>query len=408
MTTDNFTADYSGDSNFSSSSGTSSVTIGQDTTTTTAGSSPSSAVVGQSVTLSATVAAAAPGAGTPTGTVAFSDAGGPLCQGALNGSSPDTASCTYEPASTTSSDTITAAYGGDTNDATSSATTTESVSAASTTTALSATASPVVGQSVTYTATVSVASPGSGTPTGTVTFTSGSTTLCAAAPLSATSPDTATCSTSYPAPTTVSVTATYSSDPNFNASAGTKSVTISKDAAAQAFTSTANPSVTGQQFIVTDTLSAAAPGAGTPTGLVTFAFSTPGATPLCQGSDTVVISAGKATCILSGLNPSESPLSVSASYAGDSDFTAGTAANPLSETINPANPAFSITSSQNPAITGGAVTFNATISAAAPGSTSGATPTGTPTWTITGQGGASATLRVDLDGDARVQRDGEL
>ena len=37
------------------------------------------------------------------------------------------------------------------------------------------------------------------------------------------------------------------------------------------------------------------------------------------------------------------------------------------------------------------MTFNATISAAAPGSTSGATPTGTPTWTITGQGGASAT-----------------
>ena len=149
--------------------------------------------------------------------------------------------------------------------------------------------------------------------------------------------------------------------------------------------------MTGQQFIVTDTLSAAAPGAGTPTGLVTFAFSTPGATPLCQGSDTVVISSGKATCILSGLNPSQSPLSVSASYAGDSNFTAGTAASPLSETINPANPAFSITSSQNPAITGGAVTFNATISAAAPGSTSGATPTGTPTWTITGQGGASAT-----------------
>ena len=115
----------------------------------------------------------------------FSDPGGQLCQGALNGSSPDTASCTYEPTSTTSSDTITAAYGGDTNDATSSATTSESVAPASTSTVLSATASPVVGQSVTYTATVAVASPGSGTPTGTVEFTSGSTTLCAASPLSA-------------------------------------------------------------------------------------------------------------------------------------------------------------------------------------------------------------------------------
>ncbi len=389
VTTDNFTADYSGDSNFDTSSASSSVSVGQDTTSTTASASPSSSVVGQTVTLSATVAVDAPGAGTPTGTVDFSDAGGDLCMGTLNASSPDVASCTYVPSATTSADAITADYGGDANDNASSGSTSESVAPDSTTTVLGATASPVVGQSVTYTATVAAVSPGSGTPTGTVTFTQGATTLCAAVALSQSSPDTATCSTSYPAPTTVNVTAAYSGDANDNASSGAKSVTVVKDATVQGLTSTANPSVTGQQFIVTDSLSAAAPGAGTPTGTVTFSFSTPGATPSCQGADTVVIASAKATCILSGLNPSQSQLSVSANYHGDTNFDAGTAATPLVETIHAANPAFAITSSANPVVTGDAVTLNATISAAAPGSTSGATPTGTPTWAITGHGGVT-------------------
>ncbi len=142
VTTDNFTADYSGDSNFESSSASSSVSVGQDTTTTTASASPSSSVVGQTVTLSATVAVDAPGAGTPTGTVDFSDAGGELCSAPLDGSSPDVASCTYAPSATTSADAITASYGGDANDSASSGSTSESVAPASTTTVLGATAEP--------------------------------------------------------------------------------------------------------------------------------------------------------------------------------------------------------------------------------------------------------------------------
>jgi hypothetical protein len=70
--------------------------------------------------------------------------------------------------------TITAVYSGDSNFVGSSQTLTEQVSApaavAPTTTALVASANPVlVGQTVTFTATVSGA-PGTGTPTGTVTF----------------------------------------------------------------------------------------------------------------------------------------------------------------------------------------------------------------------------------------------
>jgi hypothetical protein len=112
----------------------------------------------------------------------------------------------------------------------------------------------------------------------------------------------------------------------------------------------------------------------------------------------VQIVGGKATCILSGLNPAESPISVSAHYIGDSNFNAGSTLSPLSETVNKANPAFAIASTLNPDITGGAVTFNATISAAAPGSTSGGTPTVAPTWTITGQHGATASCATTSTG----------
>src|SRR5262249_58186654 len=74
---------------------------------------------------------------------------------------------------------ITAVEGGDTNDLTStSATLTFTVTADATTTAVGASpATTVYGQKETFTAKVIVKSPGAGTPTGTVTFKDGTTTL---------------------------------------------------------------------------------------------------------------------------------------------------------------------------------------------------------------------------------------
>ncbi len=74
---------------------------------------------------------------------------------------------------------ITAVYGGDGNFSTSkSVVLTQTVQQDATTTNLKSSANPsVFGQSVTFTATVKAASPGSGTPSGTVTFYDGSTTL---------------------------------------------------------------------------------------------------------------------------------------------------------------------------------------------------------------------------------------
>src|SRR5205823_9153493 len=69
------TATYGGDSSFSASppSDPLTQTVNQASTTTTLASSLSPSVFGQPVTVTATVAPVAPGAGTPTGSVAFSE-----------------------------------------------------------------------------------------------------------------------------------------------------------------------------------------------------------------------------------------------------------------------------------------------------------------------------------------------
>jgi len=81
----------------------------------------------------------------------------------------------------------------------------------------------VVGEEVTYTATVAPVAPGTGTPTGTVAFEDsyGQIAGCEAARLSVTSPDTAACTTQLTHAGSDEVSATYSSDANYSASSGT-------------------------------------------------------------------------------------------------------------------------------------------------------------------------------------------
>ena len=120
-----------------------------------------------------------PGSGTPTGTVTFKDGSTVLGTGTLStGGGVSTATfMTSKLAVGTHS--IVAVYGGDTDDLTGSSSA-MSFKVAQDAAATSVTASPtatVYGQSVTFKATVSVSSPGAGTPTGTVTFKDGSTVL---------------------------------------------------------------------------------------------------------------------------------------------------------------------------------------------------------------------------------------
>ena len=170
------TAEYLGDGNFSGSTSTAAAeTVNQTGTTTALTSSVSESVYGQSVTFTATLAAVAPGAGTPTGAVMFMDGSNTLGSGTLSGGVAIFTTSTL----TVGSHNLTAVYGGDGNFSTStSAQLSQPVNQASTWTSLNSSASSsVYGQSVTFTATVSVISPGGGIPTGIVTFLDGSNTL---------------------------------------------------------------------------------------------------------------------------------------------------------------------------------------------------------------------------------------
>src|SRR5205807_822547 len=120
----------------------------------------------------------APGSGMPTGTVTFWDGSQVLGSAALDPSgqaSFTTGAFTL----TVGSHAINATYAGDGNYAVStSAALTEMVNPDATASAVAASANPVsFGQEVTFAATVSASGPGSGTPTGTVTFYDGGTLL---------------------------------------------------------------------------------------------------------------------------------------------------------------------------------------------------------------------------------------
>ena len=333
---------YGGDSNFTgsvSSIVTQSVT--KDATTTSVTSSANPSVFGQSVTFTATVAAAAPGSGTPTGTVTFKDGSTTLGKSTLtNGSASFT---TANLAVATQS--ITVSYSGDAS-FTSSASTALSqvVNQANTTTSLvSATDPSVFGQAVTFTATVSATAPGSGTPNGNVTFYDGSISLGTAALPSGSASFTAKAlPTGSDAIVARLTTAAPISRPSSSA-ALTQSV--NQAGTTSVVTSATSPSVFGQSVTFTATVTAAAPGSGTPTGSIAF----------LDGSNalgTASLSGGKATFKTAAL--AAGPHTITVSYSGDGNFVTSTSA-PLAQTVNQAATTSKVTSSANPSVFGQSV-----------------------------------------------------
>src|SRR6202453_1932206 len=192
-------------------------------TTAAVSSSSNPSSFGQSVTFTVTVIPQT--AGTPTGTVTFSDGSTQLGQSTLsNGTATLSTS-----ALVIGSHSITASYTGDSNDAASvSSALTQVVATASATTALTGTPNPASGgQSVTFTATVTPTT--SGTPTGTVSFFDGSTLIGS----SSLSGGVATFSTSTLTAGSHSATAVYSGLGNY---AGSTSTAVNEVVAAPGFT----------------------------------------------------------------------------------------------------------------------------------------------------------------------------
>ena len=362
------TAVYGGDGNFTSSTSSAlTQTVNKAATATAVSSSLNPSVFGQSVTFTATVAAVAPGAGTATGTVTFKDGAAIIGTGTLSGGTASYSTATLLAGSRS----ITAVYSSDGNfTASTSSALTQTVNQSATATAVTSSVNPsVFGQSVTFTATVAAVAPGAGTATGAVTFKDGATVLGTGALGSGT----ATFATSALTAASHSITAVYGGDGNFTSS--TSSVltqTVNQTATTAAVNSSANPSVIGQSVTFTATVSAVAPGAGTATGTVTFKD---GATTLGSGT----LSSGSATFATSGLILGGH--SITAVYAGDSNFT-GSTSSALSQTVNQAATTTTISSSLNPSTVGQSVTFTANVSVSAPGA-------GAPTGNVTFKDGAT-------------------
>ena len=202
------TATYSGDTNFAGAADTKSQIVAAAGTTTFLAGTPNPGIFGQSVTFTATTVAVAPGAGTPAGIVSFFDGGTPLGSASLDGSGVATLSTT---SLVLGSQNITAVYAGSTSFTGSTGTFSQTVTAG-TTTALTAVPNPsAFARAVTFTASVTPATPG--TPTGTVTFKDGASTL----GVVTLSSGTATFTTSALAPGLHSVTAVYSGHSIFTA-----------------------------------------------------------------------------------------------------------------------------------------------------------------------------------------------
>jgi hypothetical protein len=204
---------YSGDGNFvTSPSGRLTQAVNQAGTTSKVTSSANPSVFGESVTFTATVNAVPPGSGTPTGTVSFLDGSTTLGSGTLSGGTATFSISTLAVAAHS----ITVVYGGDTNFLTSpSGILTQTLKQATTTSSVSSSMNPSVsGQAVTFTATIAPVSPGSGVPTGTVTFDDGSTLLGTVTLTNGT----ASFTTSSLAVGSHSIKAVYAGDTNFKTS----------------------------------------------------------------------------------------------------------------------------------------------------------------------------------------------
>jgi hypothetical protein len=291
------------------------------------------------------------------------------------------------------------------------------VGQASTSTAISAATNPSVsGQTVNYTATVSVTPPGtdSTTPTGTVEFRSSTDsgvnwndiTGCTTEALvwnSTTHTGTAACATAFDATSSgVEVQAEYSGDGNFYGSTSvipvTQVVTAAQTSALVALSST--NSVSGEAFTATGTVSITAPGSdsqGAPTGTVGFRSSTDGGTiwTVIAGCTTQALvwnstsHTGTASCT-TAFDAASSPVEIQAGYSGDPDFTVSTSPS-ATETISKVSTTNTMTATPDGSVSGQTVALSASVLISDPGSDVPAGASGTAAFQYSANGGTTWT-----------------
>ncbi len=347
---------------------------------TTVQSSENPARLGDSVTFTATVAPVQSTSETPTGTVQFE------IDGADSGSPVTLVNCaaSFTPATLPAgSHTVTAVYASDNGlfeTSTGTLSGGQHVTAGAVVTLSSSTSGSVSGQAVTFKVNVSSATSGLPGPTGGVTFFDGSAALGHATLIDGM----ATFPTMGLAVGGQTVTAVYQGDVDFaQATSNGVSQLVTQDDTTTVLTSTGSSSVFGQSDSFTVTVSAVAPGSGTPTGSVVFLD---GSSPI--GSATLV--SGSAEFTTSNLALGSQAIKVA--YAGDVDFT-GSTSTAIGESVQQDATTTILSSSVLRSAPNQAVIFTANVVPAAPGS-------GTPSGSVKFMNGKKMLGTVTLDDGA--------
>lgn len=355
------------DAHQSSTAGTATVNVGgKASTATTLTSSAQPSTYLQSITFTAIVTATS---GSPTGQVTFKDGVNTIGTGTLTGGVATTSTSTL----TVGTHSITAAYGGDTNfSGSNSAALSQTVNRASSTTTLTSSPNPsTVNQQVTFTATV--AGHNGGTPTGSITFKQGTTTLATKSLVSGS----ATFATSYATAGSRSITAAYSGDGNFLASASSHTQSVLKAATTTTVASSHNPSSFGDSVTFTATVSSTA---GTPANGDTVHF-IDGTTIIGSGSLSAGVASFTTTALTAGTHK------IKATYVADISYATSSSAV-LNEVVNGLPTTSTVSSNLNPSIYGQTITFNAKVVDTA--------NSGTPTGNVSFKAGTNTLAKVAL------------
>jgi hypothetical protein len=196
-----------------------------------------------------------------------------------------------------------------------------------TTTTLTSNANPsLVGQPVTFTATVAVALPGASTPSGTMTFKDGSTVLISGVPVTN---GVASYTLSTLAQGTNAIRAVYSGDTNETTSTSAALSEMIQSATTVGLTSS-SLSATAGTVTYTATLTVVVPGTGTPTGTVSFYYLGSGG-PVLIG--TAVVGAGVAKLKPTATTLPASSYAIYAVYNGDTTHK-GSTSNTINESLS--------------------------------------------------------------------------
>lgn len=391
-------ANYLGDEVYNGGTSTAvNQTVLQAATTTTVTSSAGPTVTGQSVDVTAAVAAVAPGAGTPTGTAQLRvdgvAVGSPV---ALSGGA-----AAFPPLTDLSAGTHTLAvtYSGDGNFAGSTGSRSQSVDRAQTTTRVTTSPSPSAeDQAVTVTAAVAAVAPGSGSPTGTVTFTADGDPIGAGTLSSGPSGSSASITVATLSVGSHSIVATYAGDADYVGSTSEPaSQTVVSGAQTVAtsttLTSSLDPSTFGQLIAFTATVTAED---GTPAGAVQFSVDG------VDLGDPVPLSAGGTATSPTLASPHPGDHTVIAAFVPAAGFAASGAT--LVQTVADAAVDLALTSSDDASGYGQEVRFTATVASRQIGT---GTPTGLVQFRVDDRP-LGAALPLDEDGSATSPAIGSL